>query len=1475
MLLFVILVLVLSIPAVQTSLGKKATDTLNKDFGTNITIAKVGLQFNGDVELKDVYVEDHKQDTLFHIDELNTSILSFKKLYDNKLTFGDIDIYDLTFNLKTYKDEKDTNLDVFVAKFDDDAPKKEKSDFLLSSSDVSIEGGTFKLSDENKETTEILQFNDLNINATNFLILGPDVSARINKLAFVDDRGVEVKNMTTNFTYTREQMLFDYLQIKTENSTLKGKLQFDYKREDLQYFVDKVKVTANFEDSNIALDDLNAFYNEFGVNQNAKLSTSLYGTLNDLTASQLILSTSRNTIVDGNINFKNLFNKEDDNFIMDGKFNKLSSTYKDLKALLPNVLGNSLPSTLDHFDTFTITGNARVTSKTVDADIEVLSKLGIIITDLHLDKIDNIDDASYNGNVILDEFNLGILLNDPMVGNVSLNLDVDGNGFTVDKLNTQVKGDLYSFGYNNYEYFDTKIEGNVQNKIFNGKLVTNDENIDLKFNGLVDFSQDENIYDFTADVGHVNLNALNFVTRDSISVFKGYVKMDMKGTSLDDAHGNIHVKNSLYRNQNSEYKFNDFAVSSTFIEDIRYIEVNSPDIINGSIRGKFIIQDLPKLLENSLGDIYTNYKPHEIGENQYLDFNFNIYNKIAAVFYPNLKLGANTFIKGRIESNAKKFNLTFKSPNIKLNDFFANQIQLRLNNDNPLFNTYVEVDSISSKFYDVSKFSLINVTLNDTLYIKTGFKGGKQNRDDYDLNLFYTINEESKSVLGFKKSTVNFKNNEWFVNEEKNSQNKIVFDRLLRDINIDNLKMSHKNEEILLNAQVLDSTYKNIDLDFKDVDLVKITPTIDSLKLNGNVNGKLNVLHQDNVYLPESNVTIDNFKVNDFNLGSFKANIIGNESLTNYSVDVSLKEDSNESLSVKGNLNVAGKDPSLDLDINFNKFILNPLNPFGEGVITRIRGEVAGNARVTGRLQHPQINGELILDDGGLAIPYLNVDYEFEDDTRIALEKQSFIFNNADMIDVEHFSRAKLSGNINHVNFSNWSLGLNINSERLLVLNTEDSEDALYFGKAFVNGDIDISGPTDQLFIEANVSSEEGTVFKIPMSDTEALGENSFVHFLSPEEKYAKNGTNEVALENVKGLEMEFNLDISENAQIEIILDRDTGSIIKGNGNGSLLAQINTNGKFNMYGDFIVSQGDYNFVYGSLVRKNFEVVPGGTLAWEGDPLRAEINIKALHKGISANPSVLLDNPINQSIPVEVEIHLTEQLEKPNLDFEIRFPSVNSTLNTELNDRLRDKDKREFQAMSLLATGSFRSELAFDSSDVYGLVSDGVTSMLNELFADDENKVKLGLDLDLGKNTPDYETDSKVAVTLSTKLSDRILVNGKVGVPVGGVSESTVAGDFEVQVLLNEDRTLSLKFFNRENSIQNFGEQIGYTQGVGLSYNIEFDNLKELLQKMFKNNKKKKASIVEEKKVESSDNGLPEHYTFKQKDSTKTKKIKKN
>ena len=117
----------------------------------------------------------------------------------------------------------------------------------------------------------------------------------------------------------------------------------------------------------------------------------------------------------------------------------------------------------------------------------------------------------------------------------------------------------------------------------------------------------------------------------------------------------------------------------------------------------------------------------------------------------------------------------------------------------------------------------------------------------------------------------------------------------------------------------------------------------------------------------------------------------------------------------------------------------------------------------------------------------------------------------------------------------------------------------------------------------------------------------------------------------------DFDLDLTEDAEVEIIIDKNTGHSLKGRGRGGLLVEINTNGKFNMWGDFAVFEGIYNFAYGGLVQKEFIVEPGGTIAWQGDPLNAIIRMNAIYK-TQANPSPLLDNPINRSIPVELNMH---------------------------------------------------------------------------------------------------------------------------------------------------------------------------------------------------------------------------------------------
>ncbi|MGB6269483.1 MAG: translocation/assembly module TamB, partial [Olleya sp.] len=672
--LFIILVLVLSIPAVQTSLGKYATDWINKDFKTNINIEKVGLQFNGDVELKGILIKDFKKDTLISASELNTSIISFKNLYNGKFNFGDIDLEDLVFNIVTYKGEADTNLDVFVARFDDNNPRKDKSTFLISSSDVTISNGAFRLIDENKETPQILKFDKINLNGTDFVIDGSDVKSRINTMQFVDSRGLKLENLTSDFSYTLSQMRFDNLKLKTPESFITGELFFNYNREDFKEFEDKVKVTANFTEGSILLDELNVFYNEFGKNQRANFSTKLSGTLNNLTTENLALETNRNTKIYGTINFKNLFNSEDDNFAMDGNFQNLSSNYKDLKALLPNVLGESIPSIFDKLGNFKAKGTSNITPHKIKADLEINTSLGFVNSNLEMSNIDNIDYASYKGNLILDEFDLGKMLDDPKLGTTSLNVDVDGVGFKKENLATQLKGDVYNINYNNYNYQNLTVNGQYKQRKFNGKLVSNDKNLKLEFNGLADLSKDISTFDFVANVDYINLKALNFYKRDEQSEFTGIVDMKMQATNIDDAVGSINFKNTVYKNENDTYIFKDFAISSEFSNNERLIKVNSTDIVEGQLKGNFKFKDLGVLFENSLKSIYANYVPNQIIGNQYIDFNFKIYNKIVEVFLPEVEVGANTFVKGRVESNQKAFELTFKSPKIKLLDYFAETI---------------------------------------------------------------------------------------------------------------------------------------------------------------------------------------------------------------------------------------------------------------------------------------------------------------------------------------------------------------------------------------------------------------------------------------------------------------------------------------------------------------------------------------------------------------------------------------------------------------------------------------------------------------------------------------------------------------------------------------------------------------------------------------------------------------------------------
>ena len=131
-----------------------------------------------------------------------------------------------------------------------------------------------------------------------------------------------------------------------------------------------------------------------------------------------------------------------------------------------------------------------------------------------------------------------------------------------------------------------------------------------------------------------------------------------------------------------------------------------------------------------------------------------------------------------------------------------------------------------------------------------------------------------------------------------------------------------------------------------------------------------------------------------------------------------------------------------------------------------------------------------------------------------------------------------------------------------------------------------------------------------------------------------------------------------------------------------------------------------------------------------------------------------------------------------------------------------------------------------------------SGVFDNIFTSENDKLNLSLDYLQGDRNAaaSIKNRDRLGVSLSTNINERILIDGKVGIPVESEEETTIIGDVKLEFLLNKQGTLRARVFNKENEFQYFGDELGYTQGLGVSYLVRFDSFDGLIRKIF--NKKK-------------------------------------
>lgn len=1435
----VLIFILLLLPPVQSGITSFVTKKLNESYGIDIHIGKTSISVLGMISLKEVLINDFKNDTLISAGTLRTSITNFNKLIKGDLYFGNIYGEDLHFHFNTYKGDTLSNLDVFINSFDDGTPPSQEP-FIMKAKGIYLKNSYFHILDYNNENPSQLVVDSLFTEISDFSIKDSDIGLKLHSGSFVLDKHLKITDLKTDFSYTNSFISIDNTTLITPFSHIRADVKFASANGSYNNFLNDVKVHARIYNSKVRTEDIIPLYNGFSNKKLIELEGEVQGTLNNFSINNLS-AWYQNTELLGNFTLANLF-EENKPIHIKGDITHLASIYSDLVGLMPVQLGENLPEQVRHFGFFETSGTIDYSTTDLELDMAFSSQLGDFTIEGILSDLDNLEKISYKGYLTTHQLDLGKIIEQNNLGKITSNIQFVGKGLNFDKIDKIfVDGKIQQIIFNDYNYTNIDVKGDFVKQYFKGEVKINDVNLKMSVDGLAQLDKKQNIYDFIADIEHADLKALGFVKNDSIAKLKGLVILDVKGKTLDDITGKVGIHNTIFEKNATRYAFQDFDVNISLDEKkVRTILIDSPDVITGKVVGNFAFAELDKIFRNSIGSIYANYKPFKVSQGQYLSFDFKIYNKIIEIFLPEVTLGKNTFIRGNIVADSGDFKLNFKSPSIDLYGNRIEKINLIVDNKNPLYNTFFEIDKFKNSIYDISDFSLINTTIKDTLFFRTEFKGGNKKEDDYTLNFYHTLDHNQSSVVGLKKSIVHFKGKDWIVNKE-GKNNRVVFDKKLDSIHIENFQLQQAEQIISIGGKMGKNSYKDIHLVFNKVELFDITPSIEGLNFSGALNGHLSLIQQRNKYFPSSDLVISNFTINDYLMGDLEMGIDGNEDLSAFKVNTQFINGQGEGFRTIGDIQIRGNGTYLSLDTSLKRLNLTPFGALADGILNNVRGYMTGSAHISGMVTNPKIEGEFSLEKAGMGVPYLNIDMDFDPDASISLKGNDFIFNEIKVIDVVYKTQAVLSGKIYHKKFVDWFLDLHLNTKnnRFLVLNTQAEHNELFYGTGFIKGKVDLTGNVKDIRLKVQASTADGTKFKIPLSNTHTVGDDSFIDFVEKK----KNDIEQTSqMKTFQGFEMDFDLDILPNTEVEIIIDPKTGSNLIGKGAGTLLFEINTDGKFNMWGDFLTISGEYNFKYEGIIDKKFRVLPGGSITWNGDPLNAELsNLKAVYS-LYANPSTLLEsNQYNRKIQTQVEVSLEGSLAQPQTIFDINFPDSNSSLVSELNYRLKDTDKKQLQAFALLLQGNFLSDTSAGDKIVSYNMLETAAGIFNQLLSGDDDKLNLGLSYETGTVNAEqaYNTGDRLGITLSTQINERVLLNGKVGIPVGGVTQTAIAGDFEIQFLLNKDGTLSAKIFNRENDVQQyFLDKIGYTQGVGLTYRVDFNTFKQLIRGIFKRNQDK-------------------------------------
>ncbi|MFM9946282.1 MAG: translocation/assembly module TamB domain-containing protein, partial [Bacteroidia bacterium] len=658
------------------------------------------------------------------------------------------------------------------------------------------------------------------------------------------------------------------------------------------------------------------------------------------------------------------------------------------------------------------------------------------------------------------------------------------------------------------------------------------------------------------------------------------------------------------------------------------------------------------------------------------------------------------------------------------------------------------------------------------------------------------------------------------------NQNKLHY--ASSNLTIDSFIISNENQSIAINGMAGEKTFDKLNISITNFDLAETQPILKkwNIELEGIINGKLTLDGANHRPLVESSITIENLAYNKDSIGDVVLNSHSNGNLYKMDIDGHIKNGLINDLAINGNIDLtAGKD-RIDLVCELKESNIKPFEMFTEGLFSDISGLANGVINIKGTLSRPDIDGSIEIKSVKLFMDYLGLPLRVDAAT-IKIDEKKIDLGTFAVYD-KYGSKAKAGGKIYHKNFDNLRFDIfmkELNNFNCMELSEFQGD--MFFGTAYVDGNMKVTGPIDELYLNINAKTRPRTIISLPLTST---NENAGPEFIKIVDLRADAPITQ--LKKLSGITMDFNFDITEDAVIKLIFDEKFNDVMTGTGNGNIKMELNTFGNFEMYGYYIIEKGGYNFTaLSNLVNAKLKVKRGSKIVWNGDPLNALVDIVAITT-IRADPSIILpatsaSAQSTSSVAVDCEIYMKDELFKPDIKLGINLSKDNqaglfgnSDISNAINQIKADQEETNKQFINLLVFGSFapiNSAVTAADMNVSNTFENSMGAFISSQVNNWLRQINPNWELDVDyQRATNKETNNQIMVSLKRKLyNDKVEIGGAYG------KAGNQSFDANISYRINP-RLRVMQFNTRGNDPTSVNNKPVNTSGLGFYYRREFD-----------------------------------------------------